>query len=38
MYQVKNIIRDIFDGTIEDITPENTGLQLTIKIPTTEIM
>ncbi|MBL4797653.1 MAG: sensor histidine kinase [Oleispira sp.] len=33
MYQVKNIISDIFDGTIEACTPDNTGLQLTIHIP-----
>lgn len=33
MYQVKNIISDIFDGTIEAYTPDNSGLQLTIKIP-----
>lgn len=33
MYQVKNIISDIFDGTIEASTPINKGLQLTIRIP-----
>jgi len=33
MYQVKNIISDIFDGTIEASKPENGGLQLTITIP-----
>lgn len=36
MYQVKNIMSDIFDGTIEAKTPKNTGLQLTIKIPIKE--
>ncbi len=33
MYQVKNIISDIFDGTIEASTPRNGGLQLTITLP-----
>ena len=33
MYQVKNIISDIFNGTIEASTPKNGGLQLTITLP-----
>lgn len=33
MYQVKNIISDIFDGTIEASSPESGGLKLTITIP-----
>jgi signal transduction histidine kinase len=33
MYQVKNIISDIFDGTIEAQSPEGMGLQITIKVP-----
>ena len=33
MYQVKNIINDIFDGTIKASSTEGTGLKLTITLP-----